>query len=128
MTEYPTGESNATSIAKMQELARNYRINAIQFYDWMYRHEQLIKRIGGTIDTSWIDWSGKTINWTTLQNQISAAHGLNMSAMANDIIYGGLDNYQATSSVNPHWGLYNDTSHTTQWNFDFGDAFPTTHM
>ncbi|MEO7913214.1 MAG: glycoside hydrolase family 66 protein [Roseiflexaceae bacterium] len=128
MTEYPTGESNATSIANMQELERNYHINAIQFYDWMYRHEQLIKRTGGTIDSSWTDWSGKTINWTTLQNQINAAHSLNMSAMAYDIIYGGLDNYQATSGVNPQWGLYNDTSHTTQWNFDFGDAFPTTHM
>jgi GH15 family glucan-1,4-alpha-glucosidase len=128
MTEYPTGESNATSIANMQELARNYHINAIQFYDWMWRHEKLIKRTGGTIDTSWTDWSGKTINWQTLQNQINAAHGLNMSAMAYDIIYGALDNYQATSGVDPQWGLYDDTSHANQWNFNFGDAFPTTHM
>ena len=74
MTEYPTGESAGTSTANMQELARNYHINAIQFYDWMWRHEKLIKRTGGVIDSSWTDWSGKTINWQTLQNQISAAH------------------------------------------------------
>lgn len=128
MTEYPSGESYATSLANMQELERNYHINAIQFYDWMWRHDQLIKRTGGTIDSSWTDWSGKTINWQTLQNQISAAHSLNMSAMAYDIIYGGLDNYQSVSGVNPQWGLYDDTSHSSQWNFNFGDAYPNTHM
>ncbi|HEY3229136.1 MAG TPA: glycoside hydrolase family 66 protein, partial [Roseiflexaceae bacterium] len=127
-TEYPSGESYATSLANMQELERNYHIDAIQFYDWMYRHEQLIKRTGGTINSTWTDWSGKTIAWQTVQNQISAAHSLNMSAMAYDIIYGGLDNYQSISGVDPQWGLYNDTTHTTQWNFNFGDAFPTTHM
>lgn len=127
-TEFPSSESSATSTANMQELARNYHINALQFYDWMWRHDQLIKRTGGTIDSTWTDWSGKTIAWQTVQNQISAAHNLNMSAMAYNIIYGGLDNYQSTSGVNPQWGLYNDTSHTTQWNFDFGDAYPSTHM
>jgi GH15 family glucan-1,4-alpha-glucosidase len=127
-TEYPTSESSGASLANMQELERNYHTNALQFYDWMWRHEKLIKRTGGVIDSSWTDWSGKTINWQTLQNQISSAHSLNMAAMAYDIIYGALDNYQSTSGVDPQWGLYNDTSHTTQWNFNFGDAFPTTHM
>lgn len=127
-TEFPSGESYATSLSNVQELERNYHINALQFYDWMWRHEKLIKRTGGTIDSTWTDWSGKTIAWQTIQNQINAAHSLNMAAMAYDIIYGALDNYQAVSGVDPQWGLYNDATHTTQWSFNFGDAYPNVHM
>lgn len=43
---------------KIRLLAENYHINVIQFYDWMWRHEQVISRTNGVINDPWYDWPG----------------------------------------------------------------------
>ena len=126
--QFPSGESSAQSTTKMQDLERDYHINAVQFYDWMWRHEQLIQRTGGVMNSTWTDWSGKVISSQVLQNQIAAAHSLNQAAMAYSMVYGALNNYQSVSGVDPSWGMYTDATHTNQDRFDFGPGFPGASM
>jgi GH15 family glucan-1,4-alpha-glucosidase len=118
--DYPSSESAAQSAAKVDELAENYHLNAVQLYDWMWKHETFVKRTNGSIDSTWTDLFGRTIAWQTIQNQISAAHDQNMAAMAYAMVYGAREGYEQNSGVNPQWGMYQNTSHQNQLNVDFG--------
>jgi dextranase len=82
MDTFPTTETAAQSQALINQLAQTYHIDAYQMYDWFWRHEQLLQRTNGTINSSWTDWSGRTNSWNTLLNQISAIHAQNGGALS----------------------------------------------
>lgn len=128
LSEYPVGEPQAAANAKVGQLVRDYHLNGIQFYDWMWRHENVIKRTGGVPDDQWDDWSGKTISRIAVQNAIDAAHGLNVAAMPYSMAYAGLQGYEQISGVSPAWGIFEDTAQQNQFVFDFGDKDPLTNL
>ncbi|GKU76495.1 glycoside hydrolase family 66 protein [Paenibacillus sp. L3-i20] len=128
ITEYPS-ESASVTDARVKRTVEDYHTNAFQLYDWMWRHENNIKRTGGTVDNSWADWSGKhTMYWPTIQNLISSMHNYNAAAMPYTMTYAALHNYQAISGVNPQWAMYSDTAHLSQLGFDFDDNNPDTWL
>lgn len=120
LSEFTPGETALESAAKVDELAQDYHINAWQFYDWMWRHDKMIKRTGGTIDSTWIDLFNREISWSTIQNQIDAVHDQNGKAMAYAMIYASRENYTGLG-ISPTWGMYEDATHTKQFDVDFGD-------
>jgi hypothetical protein len=119
ISEMSSAESSTDSNAKINELAQDYHINAWQFYDWMWRHEKVIKRTNGIIDNTWIDLFNREIAWQTLQNQISAVHDQNGTAMAYSMVYHARENF-STYGVDEQWGLFEDANHTNHHNFNFG--------
>lgn len=121
ISEFPTSENAADSAAKVEELSRKYHINAWQLYDWMWRHETMIKRTGGTIDSTWQDLFGRTLSWDTINNQIDAVHDVNGKAMAYAMIYAARENYSGYG-VNSSWGIYEDAGASNQFDVDFGDG------
>lgn len=121
IAEYSAAESAAQSAAKINLLAQDYRINALQFYDWMWRHDKLIKRTNGTIDSTWQDLFNRTISWATIQNQISAAQAQNVASLAYVMSYAAREGYDQFG-ISPQWGIFSDTSHTNQLNVDFGNG------
>lgn len=126
--DFTPGQSQSQSEEKIRLLAQNYHINAVQFYDWMWRHEQVISRTNGIINDPWYDWAGNPISFAVIQNLVTAAHNYRMAAMPYFMIYGALQGYEQVSGVNPQWGLYFDTAHTYQVVFDFGDDDPNTNL
>lgn len=54
---FAPGQTQAQSQVKIRLLTENYHINAVQFYDWMWRHEQVISRTNGIINDPWYDWT-----------------------------------------------------------------------
>lgn len=108
---------------------KDYHINALQFYDWQYKHHQPIKlNSDGTIADSWQDLVGATTSVAKLKEYISKLHGYNMAAMPYNLIYGAYDGYES-DGVSPQWGIYNDTAHSSQANHDLSDAgFVTKHL
>lgn len=128
LSEYPVGESAADTAARVDALVRDYHVNAIQFYDWMWRHEQVIRREGGVVADTWDDWSGKTISRPTVENAIEAAHDAGVAAMPYAMAYAGLQGYEQQSGVSPEWGIFSDTAHQHQFQFDFGDQDPLTNL
>jgi len=128
MDTFAPTETPAQSQALIAQLAQTYHIDAYQMYDWSWRHEQLLQRTNGQINSSWTDWSGRVNSWTTLLNQIAAIHGQNGAALSYMMSYGARDGYQQVSGVDPSWGLYTDTAHQSQWNFAFGTAYPGEYL
>lgn len=128
ITEYPS-ESSSVTDARVKRTVEDYHTNAFQLYDWMWRHENNIKRTGGVIDSSWMDWSGKhTMYWSTIQNLIGSMHNYNAAAMPYTMTYAALHNYQTISGVDPQWAMYSDTAHASQLGFDFDDNNPDTWL
>jgi len=120
VSEFHPDETAAESAAKIDELAQDYKINAWQFYDWMWRHETMIKRTGSAIDPTWIDLFNREISWQTIQNQIDAVHDQNGAAMAYAMIYAAREDYESYG-VDPEWGIYQDPNHLQQLDVDFGN-------
>lgn len=120
ITEFYSWQSPDRNTEMMNELSRNYHINGLQYYDWMWRHENVIQRIDDTIVDPWLDWKGASISFNMLQDSINKAHAKTMAALPYFQIYLGLDDYEAVSGVSPQWGLYSDTSHSNQYFHDAG--------
>ncbi|WP_214627705.1 glycoside hydrolase family 66 protein [Paenibacillus agaridevorans] len=127
ISEFESGETALESKAKVDQLAQDYHINAWQFYDWMWRHDKMIKRTGGSIDSTWLDLFNREISWSTLQNQIDAVHDVNGQAMAYAMIYASRENYSPLG-ISPTWGIYEDSSHSNQFDVDFGDGSTYLYM
>ncbi|AQQ08838.1 Cycloisomaltooligosaccharide glucanotransferase precursor [Sedimentisphaera cyanobacteriorum] len=121
VTEFYEGQKASRNIEIMNSLSRDYHINSLQYYDWMWRHENVIQRNqDGSIKDPWQDWRGAEISYSVLAHSISEAHDRNMAAMPYFQAYCGLDDYQQISGVSPEWGLYSDQSHQNQYYHDAG--------
>ncbi len=95
LSDFPPGRSDIP--ATLSWLNRNH-INALQFYDWMYRHEQLL-----TDQEPYQDPLGRTLSRATVEQLIAAAHGYNIAAMPYTAVYAAsLDFYRQ----HPDWAMY----------------------
>ncbi|MDQ1733359.1 MAG: dextranase [Pseudonocardiales bacterium] len=128
LTSYPAGTSSAAADADIATLQRKYHINAVQFYDWMWRHENPVqKNADGTLPTTWTAWNGDVISPATVKTYIAAAHNRNVAAMPYTMSYAALQNYQSVSGVDPSWAL--DYASTGQpWAFEMKPNQPNTNL
>lgn len=88
--------------AQMDYLLKRH-INALQFYDWMYRHDQHLPP-----QDDFIDPLGRTLSLETTRERIAQAHQRGMAAMPYTTIYGGSAAYFAQ---HPEQALYKDKDH-----------------
>lgn len=117
LTNFPVGTTSAVAQADVDTLAREYHINALQFYDWMWRHENPVEtNTDGSLPATWTGWNGNVISTTAIQDYVNATHADGAAAIPYSMTYAGLQNYQTVSGVSPSWGLYNPGT-TTQWSF-----------
>lgn len=87
------------SAERAAELSK-YHINVVQFYDWMYRHYQLLPPPGQEV---FVDALGRRLSMDTVRAKIEAAHEHNMAALAYGAIYGAEPEYFAQ---HPEQALY----------------------
>jgi dextranase len=71
-----------TEITNTLENLNQYHLNALQFYDWMYRHDQFL-----TDQDPYQDPLGRTLSRHTVDALIAGAHDYNTSAMAYTAVY-----------------------------------------
>jgi dextranase len=128
LTSYPSGTSSATADADIATLVRKYHLNAVQFYDWMWRHENPVqKNPDGSLPSTWTAWNGDVISPATVKTYISAAHNHSVAAMPYTMSYAALQNYQSVSGVDPSWAL--DYQSTGQpWAFEMKPNQPNTNL
>ncbi len=94
--------TNAVNAEEKINAMSRYHINAIQFYDWQYRHHQPI----ADDLSAWKDWSGRMIYGDSIRRYIDAAHGKNMACMAYNMIYAANMTYLTDGSgIDPSWRL-----------------------
>jgi dextranase len=71
-----------TDISGTLASLNQYHINALQFYDWMYRHDQFL-----TNQDPYQDPLGRTLSRSTVDALIDSAHRYDMSTMAYTAVY-----------------------------------------
>lgn len=119
ISDFPATRTSQQSTDMIKRLTQDYKLNMFQFYDWMWRHEKMIKRTNGSIDATWVDLFDRTISWQTIQNDITAVRNQNAYAMAYAMNYAAREGYEQLLGISPAWGLYQDTGHASQLNVDF---------
>ena len=108
LSDFAPGRDDAQDT--MQQLAR-YHVNALQFYDWMYRHDTLLPP-----QELYVDPLGRALSLRTVRALIDAAHAYNMAAMPYTAVYAASP---AFYEQHPEWGLYQKDG-TAHW---FADGF-----
>jgi len=79
LTDFFPGRSDAS---QTMDILTNYHINGLQFYDWMYRHDQFL-----TDQEPYLDPLGRRLSRATVEKLIAAAHERNIAAMPYTAIY-----------------------------------------
>ncbi|MDA3846765.1 MAG: hypothetical protein PF505_09545, partial [Vallitaleaceae bacterium] len=109
--DFPTGETSTESARMINNLAKDYHINVVQYYDWMFRHEQNFPTTG----TTWDDLFGNTISEASIQNRIDAGHDVNQKAMAYQMAYMVREGYESYG-VDKEWGLFRNKDYNISYN------------
>lgn len=65
-----------------------FHLNVIQFYDWMYRHDDLVPR-----QDEFVDPMGRTMSYKVIREKVAALHDKGMAAMAYGAVYTGLKDF-----------------------------------
>jgi len=95
LTDFAPGRSNVDET--MAWLVRSH-LNGLQFYDWMYRHDQFL-----TDQEPYLDPLGRRLSRVTVEKLIAAAHERHIAAMPYTAIYAAsIPFYEA----HPDWALY----------------------
>lgn len=108
LTDFSPGRAD---IAETMEWLTRYHINGLQFYDWMYRHEDLL-----TDEEPYRDPLGRLLSRRTVEALIDAAHRRNIAAMPYTAIYGASAPFYRTY---PDWALCKANGEP----FSFGESF-----
>lgn len=95
LTDFFPGRSDASPT--MDDLTR-YHINGLQFYDWMYRHDQFL-----TDQEPYLDPLGRRLSRATVENLIAAAHERHIAALPYTAIYAASVPFY---EEHPDWALY----------------------
>lgn len=73
-------------------------LNLVQFYDWMYRHDELV---GG--EAVYTDLMGRAVSRRTVEGKIASCHRFGMKAIAYGAVYAAS---KAFADGHPDWRLY----------------------
>jgi dextranase len=100
-----------TDITSTLASINQYHLNALQFYDWMYRHDQFL-----TDQDPYQDPLGRTLSRKTVDALIDNAHSYDISAMAYTAVYAAsLEFFR----MHPDWALLGPDGNPLM----FGDNF-----
>ena len=103
----------------INKLSQDYHINALQYYDWQYRHEQPVAT--GDLENQWPLWYANTYaSKKTITDYIQDAKNANMGSLAYSMAYAANDNYD-TNIIKDEWRLREDNG--SYWVRDLGEQW-----
>jgi dextranase len=102
---------NRNDIEQVFDTLMKYHINGLQFYDWMYRHDQYL-----TVEESYYDPLGRLSSRATVDQLITSAHAHGMAAMPYTAVYAASIPF---FEQHKDWALYK----TDGTPFYFGENF-----
>ena len=103
----------------IDKLSQDYHINALQYYDWQYRHEQPVAT--GDLADKWPLWYRDTYaSKKTITDYIQDAGNANMGSLAYSMAYAANDNYD-TNKIKDEWRLREDNG--SYWVRDLGEQW-----
>ena len=106
---------------------KDYHLNAIQFYDWQWRHERPLAGTVARPADSWNDLAGRPTFRRTILDLIHACHDCGMVAMNYNLLYGAWSGY-TDSGVDYRWGLWNNPNGTDQYSVPMPGGWQTPRL
>ena len=101
---------NREDIAETLDALARFHINSLQFYDWQYRHHDLLPP-----GEEYLDPLGRRLSLATVRLMLDAAHQRGMACMPYLVVYAaGLDFW----ATHPEWALYGADGQPLKF-FDF---------
>lgn len=94
LSDFGLGQTDPERMDILEKL----HINALQFYDWMYRHDQHLPPT-----SEFVDSSGRHLSLDTVRTRIEQAHARSIAAMPYTTIYAGSPEYY---QAHPEQALY----------------------
>lgn len=91
---YKSDEDDTRDVASMLKL----HINVVQFYDWMYKHEDLVPR-----DDYYVDLLGRELSRKAVVNKIESCKKVGMTTLAYGAVYASSKPFYES---HPEWALY----------------------
>jgi len=82
-------------------------INVVQYYDWMYQHNDLVSNTD-----EFVDLMGRTLNQKTVKNRVSMLGEHNIRSMAYGAIYGASNEFYKNHE---DWAFYNNKGEPIQF-------------
>ncbi|KQX48332.1 glycoside hydrolase family 66 protein [Paenibacillus sp. Root444D2] len=96
-------EGDTTDVASLNKL----HINLVQFYDWMYRHNDLVPP-----QDVFTDLMGRELSLKVVKEKIALCHSYGMKAIAYGAIYAAS---KAFCKEHPEWALYYSNGHVVDF-------------
>lgn len=127
LDEYSADMTAAERQEIVEELSEKYHLNALQFYDWMWRHEAPVERDGnGDLVDTWTAWNGDVIAPSAVSGFVDASHDSNIAALPYSMSYAALEGF-TTHGVDADWRL-KYRSDDTDWKFMMLPGRPDTNL
>jgi dextranase len=113
----------------ISELLSKFRINAIQFYDWQWKHHMPLCFVDHKMAASWPDIHGRINKLSTICQLISEFSMRNIASFNYNLIYGAWDDYTTDGSgVKQSWGLFSDPNAKTQVSMQLPPGWQTSRI
>ena len=119
ISEFTPGERETQQLDGIHTLAQEFHLNLFQFYDWFWRHEQLIRFEDGRVAESWRDIFARTHVWQVIRDLIAEAHRYNALALGYVMSYAAREGYAEQWPIDPGWGLFAEPNAQRQLNIHF---------
>ena len=87
----------------MGELAQKYHINSVQFYDWMWRHDDPVKTENGQVADRWQDWLHRPVEKSVVQGFIQSAETNGIASLPYSMAYAALNDDYEQHGVQKSW-------------------------
>ncbi len=101
------------------KLSQDYHLNAFQYYDWQYRHEQPVAT--GDLKNKWPLWYRDTYaSAATINTYVTKADTVGAASLAYSMAYAVNDGYD-TNAIKEDWILREDNG--SYWQRDFGSQW-----
>jgi len=94
LSDFETKDSGFDDV----ESLRKYHINMVQFYDWSYRHDDLVAPTG-----HYADMMGRCVDLNVVKEKIAACRKNGMKSLGYGAVYAASKDFY---TEHPDWGLY----------------------
>lgn len=104
-------DKTASKVRSEMDWLLRCHINAVQFQDWHFSHDQPLAGTRERPSTTYKDIANRSIYLSAIKNYISRQHACGMLSIFYNLCFGVLDGYKERG-VKDEWLAYKDKTHT----------------
>lgn len=97
LSDFNTEDKDCSDIRNL----RKYHINMVQYYDWSYRHDDLVAKTN-----QYSDMMGREVDLDTVREKIKTCRQYGMKSIGYGAVYAASNNFY---NKHKEWGLYCST-------------------